>query len=92
MKIGKSKRLQVFKRDNFICCYCKIDLTPFWKEPTTRYLVTLDHKYPKSRGGGKKMKNLVTSCLQCNMIKGNRTLEEFVRDQQIINYSQQRMF
>jgi hypothetical protein len=39
--------------------------------------LTLDHVLPKSRGGEDTWQNLVTSCLECNNCKDNRTPEEW---------------
>lgn len=58
-------RQNIYKRDNFTCCYCD----------STKDL-TLDHVIPKSRGGGSSWSNLVTACRRCNTKKGDCTPEE----------------
>ena len=58
-------RRNVMKRDRHICQYCGIKSD-----------LTLDHVFPKSRGGGDSWENLVTACNRCNVRKGNRTPEE----------------
>jgi 5-methylcytosine-specific restriction endonuclease McrA len=58
-------RRNVMKRDRHICQYCGIKSD-----------LTLDHVFPKSRGGGDSWENLVTACNKCNVRKGNRTPEE----------------
>ncbi|TVQ66111.1 MAG: HNH endonuclease [Balneolaceae bacterium] len=58
-------RKNIMKRDRHMCQYCgsKADLT-------------LDHVYPRSRGGRDSWENLVTACTRCNVRKGDRTPEE----------------
>lgn len=58
-------RNNVFKRDGFECQYCG----------SVRDL-TLDHVFPRSRGGRSSWKNLVTACKPCNAKKGDYTPEE----------------
>jgi 5-methylcytosine-specific restriction endonuclease McrA len=58
-------RQNIFRRDGHKCGYCE----------STKDL-TLDHIYPKSRGGGNTWKNLVTCCKSCNNKKDNRTPKE----------------
>lgn len=63
-KIALSRK-NIMKRDAQTCQYCgvKSDLT-------------LDHVFPKSRGGKDSWENLTTACNHCNVRKGNRTPEE----------------
>jgi len=49
------------------CVYCG--------EPAT----TIDHVVPLSRGGPDIESNVVGACLRCNLKKGAKTVEEFVR-------------
>jgi 5-methylcytosine-specific restriction endonuclease McrA len=58
-------RHNIFKRDSNKCQYCH----------STKDL-TLDHVYPKSRGGKTSWDNLVTACKHCNARKGDFTPEE----------------
>ncbi|PIR20121.1 MAG: HNH endonuclease [Deltaproteobacteria bacterium CG11_big_fil_rev_8_21_14_0_20_47_16] len=58
-------RLNIMTRDNYTCQYCgkrgpKSDLN-------------LDHVVPRVLGGGTSWDNVVTSCLDCNRMKGGRT-------------------
>lgn len=64
-----SKRFSIYKRDKFKCAYCGEKITDLSK-------LTLDHIYPKSRGGRNTPDNLVTCCYVCNHRKGDRTPEE----------------
>lgn len=65
-KVGISRiRWIVFKRDNFTCQYCG-------RSPQKHKIVLeLEHIKPLSKGGNYSMKNLTTSCEQCN--KGKNT-------------------
>lgn len=64
-------RENVFKRDNYRCVYCG---------ETRRTLLTLDHVYPRSKGGPDSWENLVTACKGCNGEKGNLLLAEWGKD------------
>jgi 5-methylcytosine-specific restriction endonuclease McrA len=55
-------RHNIFRRDGNACGYCG----------STKDL-TLDHVFPKSRGGKTQWENLVTACKKCNTYKGNHT-------------------
>lgn len=52
-----------------VCVYCKKTLD--------EYSRTIDHLYPKSRGGKLSNKNKVPSCGDCNKMKGDLSLWEF---------------
>lgn len=54
----------IHARDGWVCGYCG------------SFGDTLDHIYPRSKGGGNTWDNLVTACSGCNSVKGDRTLEE----------------
>lgn len=55
-----------------VCFYCK--------ESFPRNEVHLEHKRPICRGGDNSRSNLVLSCAACNLKKGRKTHEEFLRD------------
>jgi CRISPR/Cas system Type II protein with McrA/HNH and RuvC-like nuclease domain len=61
----RANRNRIYKRDNHQCVYCDSNKN-----------LTLDHVFPKSRGGKNEWTNLVTSCFKCNLKKANRTPEE----------------
>jgi hypothetical protein len=69
-KISKPKvsRLGIFIRDGFTCQYCGKKFSP--------KNLTIDHVIPRSRGGRTEWLNVVTSCVSCNLKKGDRTPEE----------------
>lgn len=58
-------RNNIFRRDNFRCCYC-----------FSNNNLTLDHLLPRSLGGGDTWENLVTACQKCNAKKANQKIEE----------------
>ncbi len=68
MSKPKVSRLGVFIRDGFRCQYCGMRVS--YKN------LTVDHVVPKSRGGKTDWMNVVTSCMDCNIKKGDRTPEE----------------
>lgn len=57
-------RKNVLLRDRHTCQYCG------------RSGDTVDHVYPRSRGGGDSWENCVCACANCNRRKNNRTPEE----------------
>ncbi|WP_048316264.1 HNH endonuclease [Crocosphaera watsonii] len=59
-------RRNILERDRHTCQYCG------YKGDQ----LTLDHVFPRSRGGGDTWENLVTACVRCNVKKGNRTPKE----------------
>lgn len=64
----KFSRRNVFVRDDFTCQYCG-------KKFEARHL-TCDHLIPRSRGGLTEWTNIVTSCIPCNLRKGDKLPEE----------------
>jgi 5-methylcytosine-specific restriction endonuclease McrA len=62
------RRLRIYMRDKFRCQYCGEKHSPAE--------LTLDHIFPRSRGGENTPVNIVAACLACNNRKGSRTPEE----------------
>jgi 5-methylcytosine-specific restriction endonuclease McrA len=62
------KRLRIYMRDKFRCQYCG--------DKKLAAELTLDHIFPRSRGGDNSPLNIVAACLACNNRKGNRTPDE----------------
>lgn len=58
-------RKAIFTRDKHTCAYC-----------SAKESLTIDHIIPQSRGGQDVWENLITSCLRCNLRKGNKTPKE----------------
>ncbi|HEV2882398.1 MAG TPA: HNH endonuclease [Pyrinomonadaceae bacterium] len=61
-------RKNILLRDHSTCQYCAKQLPPSD--------LTLDHVFPRSRGGESTWDNLVACCKRCNHRKGSRTPEE----------------
>lgn len=47
------------------CCYCSLSID--------RSEQTLDHVWPKSKGGTMANHNLIPACKMCNVKRGNKT-------------------
>lgn len=62
------ERLKVFTRYGFKCGYCG--------KKGSQSTLTLDHVFPKSRGGQDTPENLAAACKVCNNKKADRTPEE----------------
>ena len=67
-RVVKLSRANLFARDNYRCQYCGKRHSPSE--------LTYDHLIPVSRGGRKEWENIVTSCVPCNRLKGNRSPRE----------------
>lgn len=59
-----SRRYDVLRRDGFRCQYCG-------GTPRGGYVLHVDHKVPRSKGGTNAMSNLVTACSLCNFGKSD---------------------
>lgn len=64
----KFTRRNIYEHYGYLCCYCGK------KFPTQD--LNLEHVIPKSRGGEASWDNIVTSCIPCNLTKGNRLPKE----------------
>jgi 5-methylcytosine-specific restriction endonuclease McrA len=64
----KFSRRNIFLRDDYTCQYCGEQFDPKG--------LTCDHIIPKSRGGVTEWTNIVTSCIRCNLKKGDKLLED----------------
>ncbi len=65
--ISKGKRFEIFKRDGFTCIYCG-RIPP-------EVVLHVDHVIPVSKGGTGEDHNLVTSCKECNIGKGAKSID-----------------
>ncbi|GAB7039832.1 MULTISPECIES: HNH endonuclease [Catenuloplanes] len=61
--VGLSRRA-IFARDGWRCAYCR--------GPAQ----TIDHVFPRSRGGLHAWENVVAACAKCNHTKGDKTPAE----------------
>ena len=57
-------RRNVLQRDGHRCQYCGCKGEK----------LSIDHIFPRSRGGEDKWENVTTACLRCNAMKGNRII------------------
>jgi len=64
--LSKTKRFEIFKRDEFTCQYCG-DHPP-------SCILEIDHIVALAKGGDNEEHNLITSCKNCNRGKGVRSL------------------
>jgi 5-methylcytosine-specific restriction endonuclease McrA len=61
-------RRNLYKRDKYKCQYCNV------KYPSSG--LSIDHIVPRSRGGRTSWENCVSSCVDCNAKKADRSLKE----------------
>jgi len=61
----KMSRRSVLARDDHTCQYCG-----------SKSNLTIDHVFPRHRGGETTWENIVCCCLRCNNKKGSRTPSE----------------
>jgi 5-methylcytosine-specific restriction endonuclease McrA len=54
------------------CAYCSAEHVP----------LEIDHIHPRSKGGSSRISNLTLACHDCNQIKGNMPVEQFLAKQQ----------
>lgn len=56
------------------CHYCGVTVS---KDPYSPIKGTLDHKFPKGKGGTSHPLNIVLACRSCNYDKGSMSYAEF---------------
>lgn len=66
--ISKRVRFEVFKRDSFKCQYCG--------KCAPDVVLHVDHIDPVSNGGDNEIMNLVTACVDCNLGKSDKALDD----------------
>lgn len=60
--------------------HCRVHTDLFAFNDSNRLvMMTIDHIVPKSKGGGKTVKNLITACQVCNNAKGDTDYETFLQ-------------
>ncbi|HEX3033955.1 MAG TPA: HNH endonuclease [Thermodesulfobacteriota bacterium] len=64
----KFNRINIFRRDEDTCQYCR--------EKLPRSELTIDHVVPRTLGGKSTWENVVCCCIDCNRRKGGKTPEE----------------
>jgi hypothetical protein len=75
--VGLRLRFRILRRDKFRCQYCG-------KSPKDdeRVVLEVDHVRPLSKGGMWDDENLVTSCKNCNLGKGDIILQDGPADEE----------
>ena len=71
-RLSRDEAMKVFKRDHFKCQYCGLAGAHKFEN---WLILTIDHVHPHARGGARSMRNLVTACQPCNLIKGKRVFK-----------------
>lgn len=71
---GHNAIFQGFSAD--ICKYREGMLCGYCENQFSRGSLTIDHIFPKSKGGPLTMENSIASCVKCNNKKADRTPEE----------------
>ena len=71
---------EVYKRDNFQCCYCGFDGRPF----PSWFQLSIDHILPRGQGGSNELENLATVCQACNSITSRMKFDHAMSVEQIL--------
>ncbi|MFH1379417.1 MAG: HNH endonuclease [bacterium] len=64
----KFTRRNIYEHYKYRCCYCG--------HRFATNALNLEHVIPRSRGGRSTWDNVVTSCISCNLKKGNKLISE----------------
>jgi hypothetical protein len=75
--VGGAVQQQVWVRDGFQCMYC------FKPMGQPGVVLSIDHWIPIEMGGDEDMSNYLSSCRQCNKLKGNRDPKEFCEKEKL---------
>jgi len=76
--ITQAERDASYARDNYICAYCGIRVTP-GLHTGHHDAATLDHIVTRHAGGADVVTNLVTACASCNSSRGKTPLQRWYR-------------
>lgn len=73
--ISDKRKKEIFERDNYVCQYCGIYRLEDYILDNN--ILNIDHMLPISGGGADTDDNLITSCRECNLIKGSKRFKTF---------------
>lgn len=73
-------RKKVWEKSDKKCFYCRVEMV--FKGRRNGKFMTMDHLIPKSLGGKLTEDNIVAACLACNKARGNKSVYEFVKEQE----------
>ena len=68
---NKPLRKSIHARERGQCFYCL--------RRTSSTVHSLDHVVPRSRSGPNSYRNLVSTCMECNVAKGEKSADDFLR-------------
>lgn len=71
-KINQSDIDNLIQANNNLCFYCGIIVV-------RGINLHLDHKIPLCKGGEHNIDNLVPSCKKCNLMKGTKSVDDFMK-------------
>jgi 5-methylcytosine-specific restriction endonuclease McrA len=71
-KPSRSRKMVVWKRDEWACVYCGVGVVDVLDNPPRGITATVDHVVPRSKGGSHKITNLVTACWNCNKKRADK--------------------
>lgn len=63
---------RLYEEQNGLCFYCGQNI--YWSIP---YDVHVEHVQPLSKNGSNGLENLALTCAECNLEKGNKTVDEW---------------
>lgn len=76
IQVARLSADQILEHFGSVCYLCKKDIDASLPR-TSRYGLTIDHVVPLSKGGLDTMENLRPTHWICNILKSNKTLEEY---------------
>lgn len=78
---SKSLALKVWQKTNGLCWYCGIELIQCQmvnnRVLRNKNTFSVDHIIPKDKGGSNRLNNLLPCCIECNLCKKAKTLEQY---------------